>query len=94
VTEERVMGLVQRVRRLVSTDDPSDGAGDQARTTETTDPGDAVGAEESTASEERTTKLFHCDSCDVTLVSEELDSCPRCDGSVEKVPTEDDVGIV
>lgn len=33
-------------------------------------------------------QLFYCASCDVTLISREMLSCPRCGESVEEVPNE------
>lgn len=77
-----VMTILDRVYRLVAGRD---------RTTES--PTGESG--QSTAStREWSTRLFHCAACDVTVVCEECGSCPRCDGGVERVPTERDLGHV
>lgn len=37
--------------------------------------------------------LFRCDSCEVTYIATEMDACPECDGDVEEIPTESDLGF-
>lgn len=41
------------------------------------------------AEEERVeSQLFHCPDCDVTFISREMRTCPRCDRAVERIPNE------
>ncbi|MHB9285973.1 hypothetical protein ACKVMT_02920 [Halobacteriales archaeon Cl-PHB] len=41
------------------------------------------------------TKLYHCNGCSTTYVSgSEKETCRTCDGPVENVPSERDLGIV
>lgn len=36
----------------------------------------------------RSSRLFHCDRCDVTFISREMDSCSRCGRAIEETPSE------
>ncbi|WP_415380894.1 hypothetical protein [Halosimplex sp. TS25] len=50
-----------------------------------------------TRSRERTdrlTRLYRCESCGTVYVSEEMESCSDCDTLVERVPTEEDLGLL
>lgn len=55
--------------------------------------GDTPGAE-SQSDAPRATRLYHCASCGTTYVSDEMESCSRCDTVVETVPTEQDLGLL
>lgn len=44
--------------------------------------------------DERTTNLYACDSCGTTYVSTEMESCSQCQTPVERVPTEQDLGLL
>lgn len=37
--------------------------------------------------------LYRCPDCDTTYVSETMDSCPECRGTVESIPDERDLGM-
>lgn len=37
--------------------------------------------------------LYRCGACDVTYISAEMEACPQCDGDVEEVPSETDLGF-
>lgn len=50
--------------------------------------------DQSQETDTRTTSLYHCASCDTTYVSEALNRCSQCEGAVETVPTEQDLGLV
>lgn len=76
------MSVVKRVRAVLGAEDA------QAEDSATED------ADGPTAREERTTELFHCDSCGVTYVSKEMDTCSQCETDVESVPTEQDLGLL
>ena len=39
------------------------------------------------------TRLYRCDSCEVTYISGEMDTCARCDAPVETTPTETELGL-
>jgi uncharacterized paraquat-inducible protein A len=39
------------------------------------------------------TTLYSCDDCETTYISEELQTCPRCDEPVESTPDEYELGI-
>ena len=43
--------------------------------------------------EREPTRLYRCDSCDVTYISDEMDTCARCGSSVETTPTEAELGL-
>lgn len=38
--------------------------------------------------------LFRCSHCDVTFISLEMESCPRCSNPVDTTPTEVELGMV
>lgn len=38
------------------------------------------------------TVLYWCPDCELTYISEEMNTCASCDASVETVPTERDLG--
>lgn len=44
--------------------------------------------------ETRASNLYRCDPCGTTYVSEGMDACSQCSASVERIPTEQDLGIV
>lgn len=33
-------------------------------------------------------QLFYCAGCDVTYISREMETCPRCERAVEQIPSE------
>lgn len=39
------------------------------------------------------TKLYSCRDCGTTYISEEMETCSACHGSVEQVPSERDLGL-
>ncbi len=43
--------------------------------------------------DEGTTVLYSCNSCDTTYISENMNSCPKCDETVIQVPSERELGI-
>lgn len=53
------------------------------------DPGDGLhgGSRPSTG-------LYSCPECETTFISEELQSCPTCDGALDPTPNEFDLGLV
>lgn len=51
--------------------------------------GDSPGAmPDETAVEEAGSSLFYCDACEVTFISREMATCPRCDRAVEEIESE------
>lgn len=48
----------------------------------------ADGHEEQETDEAADSALFYCEQCDVTLISRDMETCPRCDRPVEQVPNE------
>lgn len=48
----------------------------------------ADGQEEQEHGETADSALFHCERCDVTFISREMEACPRCDREVEEIPNE------
>lgn len=40
------------------------------------------------------TSLYRCPACDRTYVSDSMATCSRCDGEVERVPNETELGLV
>ena len=86
------MGVVQRVRDVLSGERNREGSGatDRDRSAEP----DRRRPDSDDGAEARTTNLYHCEPCDTTYVSDGLDTCSRCGGSLERVPTEQDLGIV
>lgn len=38
--------------------------------------------------------LYECEACGVTYISEAMSECPNCDGNVERVPTERELGML
>lgn len=51
----------------------------------------ADGTEEQEHGEAVDTALFYCERCDVTLISQEMEACPRCDHPVEEIPNEQEL---
>lgn len=43
---------------------------------------------------EPSSRLYRCDTCDVTYISETMTECSRCGAAVETTPTEHDLGLV
>lgn len=46
--------------------------------------------------EQRTTastRLYRCEACDITFVSEEMESCPKCCETLEQIPSGKELGI-
>ena len=86
------MGVVQRVRNALS----GDGNRDRSGTTDRAQSGASAqrGAESTERSASRTTKLYRCEPCGITYVSEDLDACSQCGDALERVPTEQDLGLV
>jgi len=86
------MGVVQRVRRVLSGERNRDRSAatdrDQLGTSNQRQP------ESDDESESWTTKLYHCEPCGTTYVSDDLDACSQCDTPVERVPTEQDLGLL
>lgn len=39
------------------------------------------------------TTLYSCPDCEETYISEQMDLCPRCEGPVERTPSEEELGI-
>lgn len=37
--------------------------------------------------------LYECTNCETTYIGVDKRSCPRCDGPVEEIPSEADLGI-
>jgi rubrerythrin len=50
--------------------------------------------EQSEARPQVSTQLYRCGACDTTYISEEMETCPRCDGPVETTPTGRDLRYV
>jgi len=86
------MTVVESIRNVLSGERSRDRSG----ATEREQPGerDQRQSEPSESTASRSTNLYRCDPCDATYVSDELESCSQCDGPVERVPTEQDLGLV
>lgn len=39
------------------------------------------------------TTLYSCSDCETTFISEKLQSCPKCDGTLDTTPNEYELGI-
>lgn len=39
------------------------------------------------------TKLYSCPDCETTYISDGMESCSKCNGSVEQIPSERDLGF-
>ena len=39
-------------------------------------------------------RLYACDDCSTTFISADMDSCPSCGDSIDRIPTERDLGMV
>ena len=39
-------------------------------------------------------RLYECDRCSSTFISGGMDSCPGCGESVDRIPTERDLGML
>lgn len=39
------------------------------------------------------TTLYTCTACELTYINTEMDSCPRCQESVDKVPSASELGF-
>lgn len=39
------------------------------------------------------TTLYSCPDCETTFISEEMESCPKCDGGLDRTPDEYELGI-
>ena len=52
-----------------------------------------IDRDRSQETEREPTRLFRCDSCNVTYISDEMDTCTRCDAPVETTPTETELGL-
>lgn len=37
--------------------------------------------------------LYSCTDCEITYISTEMDTCPSCQSTVEKVPSESELGL-
>lgn len=79
------MSVVKRVREVLAGTE-SDGMDAEAGKSGDDGP--------SSSEDERTTNLYACDSCGTTYVSTEMESCSQCQTPVERVPTEQDLGLL
>ncbi|AGN01355.1 hypothetical protein L593_07040 [Salinarchaeum sp. Harcht-Bsk1] len=86
------MGVVQRVRNVLSGERNRERSGATDRD-QSGDP-DLRGPESDDGTDTRTTNLYHCEPCGTTYVSDDLDACSQCGNSLERVPTEQDLGLV
>ena len=86
------MGVVQRVRDVLSGERNRErsGAADRYQSGEP----DRRQPNSDDGAEARTTNLYQCEPCGTIYVSDGLDTCTRCDNSLEQVPTEQDLGII
>ncbi|MFP8955624.1 hypothetical protein ACLI4Y_02765 [Natrialbaceae archaeon A-CW3] len=50
-------------------------------------------SEPSETEERQPTPLYACDTCGTTYITDEMDSCPQCDGDVEQTPSFAELGI-
>ena len=48
----------------------------------------ADGTPDGTGADEATSSLFHCRVCDVTFISLEMKTCPRCDRAIDEIESE------
>jgi hypothetical protein len=94
------MSIVKRVQEYLSTgattsrDQSSRGPSpdDSPESADVTPPG---GPQEATVDRpEPSSRLYRCDACDVTYISETMTECSRCGTAVETTPTEHDLGLV
>jgi hypothetical protein len=46
-----------------------------------------------TASDARSTHLYHCPDCDRTYICAEMEACSRCRTAVERVPSGPELGF-
>jgi hypothetical protein len=94
------MSIVRRVQEYLSTgattsrDQSSRGPSpdDSPESTDVTPPGEPQEAE--VDAPDPSSRLYRCEPCDVTYVSETMDECSRCGAAVETTPTEHDLGLV
>jgi predicted SprT family Zn-dependent metalloprotease len=47
----------------------------------------------SQSAKQGSTHLYRCECCEITYMCGEMDTCSRCDGPVESIPTEQDLGL-
>lgn len=56
--------------------------------------GTASGADDGAPRGKRSpTTLYSCSACETTFISEEMQSCPQCDGALDRTPDEYELGI-
>lgn len=51
-------------------------------------------SEQPNVPEQPSTRLYRCDPCSRTYVSESMESCPECGETVETTPTGQDLGYL
>jgi hypothetical protein len=84
------MSVVESIRKVLGGERDRSGTADANQSAKA----DQRKSDSDEGSEARTTNLFHCTPCSTTYVSDELESCSQCDAPVERVPTEQDLGLL